>query len=88
MESVRKAVLQNWRFTVSELSGHSPQMSRSLLNEIISRWQEKFHNDGEVHMEVTSWVQMLAVASYDTGKQTLMHRYDKCLNKSGSYIEK
>ena len=42
----------------------------------------------EVLTTVTSWLQILAVEPYDTGIQTLVHRYDKYLNKGGDYIEK
>ena len=38
MENVQKALLQNWCFTISELSGQFHQMSCSLLHEIVSRW--------------------------------------------------
>ena len=38
--SVRQAVLQNLNFTISELSGQFLQMSRSLLHDIVSLWQE------------------------------------------------
>ena len=65
MENVRQAVLQNWCFRISELSGQFPQMSRSLLHEI-----------GEVQVAEISWLQTLAVDSYDTCIQTLVLRYD------------
>ena len=75
MESVRQAILQNQCFTISELSRQFPQMSHSLLHDVVSQGQEKrFHNDSEVQTAVTSWLQTLAVDSYDTGIQMLVHR--------------
>ena len=46
-----------------------------------------FHNDSEVKAAVTSWLQMLAVDSFDTCIQMLVAQYDKCLN-NGDYVEK
>ena len=40
MENVWQVVLQNQRFTILELSGQFPQMSHSLLQKIVSLWQE------------------------------------------------
>ena len=69
-ESVQQAVLLNLHFTILEFSGQFLQISRSLLHEIVSRWQENVSTT----TAVTSWLQALAVDSYDTGIQTLLYR--------------
>ena len=50
--------------------------------------RKSFHNDSEVQMAVTTWLQTLVVESYDTGIETLVHRFDKYLDKSGGYVER
>ncbi|KAJ4446250.1 hypothetical protein ANN_12944 [Periplaneta americana] len=37
VELVRQCIMENLRFTITELSSHFPQISRSLLHEIVTR---------------------------------------------------
>jgi hypothetical protein len=35
-----------------------------------------------------TWLSSKAADFFDTGMQKLVHRYDKCVNSSGDYVEK
>ncbi|KAJ4425925.1 hypothetical protein ANN_27551 [Periplaneta americana] len=64
-------------------SPYSPDLAPSdfYLFRLMKRFLagKRFHNDAEVQT---------AADSYDTGIQTVVHRYDKCLNNGGDYVEK
>jgi len=67
-------VRDDGRFTISDLSLHLPQISRTLLYDLkdaVPKW-------------LTSWV----AAFYEEGIQKLVPRYDKCLNNGSEYVEK
>ena len=66
-----------------ELMGNVQQAVLQNLGFIISEFSGQFPQ-----MAVTSWPLTLLVGSYDTGIQTLVHRYDKCSNNGGDYVEK
>ncbi|GBN70517.1 hypothetical protein AVEN_36744-1 [Araneus ventricosus] len=47
------------------------------------------YNDVEdVKTAATSWLSEQAASFYEEGIQNLVVRYDKCLNKLGSFVEK
>ena len=45
--------------------------------------QQRWGTDG-----IISWLQTLAIDSYDRDIQTLVHRYDNCFNNGGDYVDK
>jgi hypothetical protein len=47
-----------------------------------------FHEDEEVKNEVTAWLRAQAMEFCDIGIQKLVHRLNKCLDKSDDYVEK
>ncbi|KAG8296835.1 hypothetical protein J6590_048909 [Homalodisca vitripennis] len=51
---------------------------------------EKLHltNYAELQQEVTNWLKTQAAEMYEEGIVKLIHRYDKCLNLKGDYVEK
>ena len=49
---------------------------------------KKFENDDEVQEEVMTWFKKLAADFYDSGKQKLVPRLNKCLDNAGDYVEK
>jgi len=47
----------------------------------------RFNKDNGVKEAVTTWLAGLATSFYDAGKQNLMPRYDKNVNKGESYVK-
>ena len=70
---VNERVRDNRRFTISDLSPHFPQISRTLPYDLEDAVQK--------------WLTSQAAAFYE-GIQKLVPRYDKCLNNGGKYVEK
>jgi len=73
VRKVNESVRDDRRFTISDLSQHFPQISRTLLYDLKDAVQK--------------WLTSQAAAFYE-GKQKLVPRYDKCLNNGGEYVEK
>ena len=74
VRNINERESDNRRFTISHLSLHFPQISRTLLCDI-------------VHSRL-DWLTLLAAAFYGEVLQKLVPRYDKCLNNGGEYVEK
>ncbi|KAL4092242.1 hypothetical protein QTP88_026776 [Uroleucon formosanum] len=49
---------------------------------------QRFDDDEELRVRVTEWFRSQAANFYDDGISKLVHRYDKCLNLFGDYVEK
>ncbi|GFS95969.1 uncharacterized protein TNCV_4277571 [Trichonephila clavipes] len=49
---------------------------------------ERFGNDEELKTSVTRWFHSQAAQYYHRVIQTLIARFDKCLNSGGGYVEK
>lgn len=47
-----------------------------------------FDVDAELQARVNEWLKSQAVNFYEDGICKLVHRYDKCLNLNGNYVEK
>ncbi|GBM43208.1 hypothetical protein AVEN_76348-1 [Araneus ventricosus] len=47
-----------------------------------------YNDDEDVKTAATSWLLEQAASFYEEGIQNLLVRYDKCLNKLGSFVEK
>ena len=47
-----------------------------------------FDDAAELQAGVNEWLKSQAVTFYDDGINKLVHRYDKCLNFNGDYVEK
>jgi len=78
VRAVEDKIRENRRFTITPLSQHFLQISRSLLHKIVS----------EVKEAVTTYFASQAASFYDEGIQNLVQRYDKYLNNGGNYVEK
>ena len=78
VRAVEEKIRENRRFTITPLSLHFPQISRSLLHKIVS----------EVKETVATCFASEAASFYDEGIQKLVQRYDKCLNNGGNDVEK
>ncbi|KAJ4448973.1 hypothetical protein ANN_00365 [Periplaneta americana] len=57
VELVRQCIMENRRFTITELSSHFPQISRSLLHEIVTKHLllkkvcARYHDDGDEFLD-------------------------------------
>jgi len=49
---------------------------------------QRFDNDAELQAGVNEWLKSQAAKFYDDGINKLVHRYEKCLNLNGDYVEK
>ena len=49
---------------------------------------QRFDDDAQLQEEVTKWLKAQAAEFFDEGISKLVHRYDKCLNLNGDYVEK
>ena len=49
---------------------------------------QRFDDDAELQAGVNEWLKSQAAKFYDDGINKLVHRYDKCLNLNGDYVEK
>ena len=49
---------------------------------------KKFDDDDVVQEEVMTWFRRLAADFYDSGKQKVVLRLNKCLDNAGGYVEK
>ena len=47
-----------------------------------------FDNDAELQAGMNEWLKSQAAKFYDDEINKLVHRYDKCLNLNGDYVEK
>ena len=52
------------------------------------RATQLFGEDAELQAGVKEWLKSQAANFYDDGINKLLHRYDKCLNLNGDYVEK
>ena len=78
VSAVEKKIRENRRLTITPLSLHFPQISRSLLHKIVP----------EVKEAVTTCFASQAASFCDEGVQKLVQRHDKCLKNGGNYVEK
>jgi hypothetical protein len=49
---------------------------------------QRFDDVAELQAGVNEWLKSQAAKFYDDGINKLVHRYDKCLNLKGDYVEK
>ncbi|GFW65311.1 uncharacterized protein TNCV_395771 [Trichonephila clavipes] len=49
---------------------------------------QRFDDDKELRVCVTDWLRSQAAEFYDKGILKLAHRYEKCINLFGDYVEK
>jgi len=78
VRAVEGKIMENRRFTITPLSLHLPQISRSLLYKIVPEFKEA----------VTTCFASQAASIYDEGIKKLVQRYNKCLNNGGNYVDK
>ncbi|GBM20788.1 Histone-lysine N-methyltransferase SETMAR [Araneus ventricosus] len=86
-----RALLDSFGWEVLDLP-YSPDLATSdfhLFRHLKHNLGGNHYNDDEdVKIAVTSWLSEQAASFYEEGIQNLVVRYDKCLNKLGSFAEK
>lgn len=87
-----RAVLDVLKWEVFPHPPYSPDLAPSdyHLFPAMKTWlaRQRFDDDAELREGVTTWLKSQAAEFYDTGISKLVHRYDKCLNLYGDYVEK
>jgi hypothetical protein len=81
-----------FRAEVSHALCYSPDFAPSDFNLFLHlkehRAGKSIDDDDEVQEQVMTLFQMPAADFYDSGKQKLFPRLNKCLNNTGDYVEK
>ncbi|GBO38618.1 Histone-lysine N-methyltransferase SETMAR [Araneus ventricosus] len=87
-----RASLDSFGWEVLDHTLYSPDFATSdfhLFRHIKHHLGGNHYNDDEdVRTAVTSWLLEQVASFYEEGIQNLVVRYDKCLNKLGSFVEK
>ncbi|XP_023228114.1 putative uncharacterized protein FLJ37770 [Centruroides sculpturatus] len=73
---VNEKIPENRRFTIRLLCDEFPQISNTVLHEIVAT------------TDVQQWLSSLAASFFEEGIDKLVSRYDKCLNNGCNYVEK
>ncbi|GBL96459.1 Histone-lysine N-methyltransferase SETMAR [Araneus ventricosus] len=87
-----RALLDSFGWEVLDPPPYSPDLATSdfhLFRHLKHHLGGNHYNDDEdVETAVTSWLLEQATSFYEEGIQNLVVKYDKCLNKLGSFVEK
>jgi histone-lysine N-methyltransferase SETMAR len=87
-----REVLDAFKWEVFPHPPYSPDLAPSdyHLFPAMKTWlaTQRFDDDAELQEGVTNWLKLQAADFYDAGISKLVHRYDKCLNLFGDYVEK
>ena len=74
-EKVNRIIRENRHFTISEVYEQCPEVSRTVVYEIVTE-----HLQYRKNSQAAFW--------YEEGISKLVSRYDNCLNVQGDYVEK
>lgn len=87
-----KALLEQFKWDIFSHPPYSPDLAPSDFHLFmhLKKWlgSQRFEDDGELKDAVSSWLKAQAADFYAEGISKLVHRYDKCLNLHGNYVEK
>ena len=78
-EKLNRIIRENRHCTISEVYKQCPEVSRTVLYEIVTR---------TFAIPVVDWLNSQAAVWYEEGINKLVSRYDKCLSVQGYYVEK
>lgn len=85
-------LLDSFKWQVFPHPPYSPDLAPSDFHLFprMKTWlaTQSFDDDEELRVRVTKWLRSQAADFYDEGISKLVHRYDKCLNLFGDYVEK
>uniref|UniRef100_A0A1B6F3X3 Tc1-like transposase DDE domain-containing protein n=1 Tax=Cuerna arida TaxID=1464854 RepID=A0A1B6F3X3_9HEMI len=92
MANRTREVLESFPWELFPHPPYSPDLAPSdyHLFPTMKKWlaTQRFDDDAELQQEVTNWLKTQAADFYEEGIVKLIHRYDKCLNLNGDYVEK
>jgi len=87
-----RELLDHFGWQVLDHPPYSPDLAPSdyHLFPNMKTWlaTERFDDDAKLQAGVNEWLKFQAAKLYDDGINKLVHRYDKCLNLNGEYVEK
>ncbi|GFX33057.1 mariner Mos1 transposase [Trichonephila clavipes] len=87
-----QGLLNSFKWEVSPYPPYSPNLAPSDFHLFprMKNWlaTQRFDDDKELRVRATEWLRSQAAEFYDKGISKLIHRYDKCLNLFGDYVEK
>lgn len=87
-----KELLNSFKWEIFPHPPYSPDLAPSDFHLFpkMKTWlaTQRFDDDEELRAGVTEWLRSPAAEFYDEGISKLVHRYDKCLNLFGDYVEK
>lgn len=85
-------LLDSFKWEIFPHPPYSPDLAPSDFHLFpkMKNWlaTQRFDDDDELRACVTEWLRSQAADFYDEGISKLVHRYDKCLNLFGDYVEK
>uniref|UniRef100_A0A8C5RKU3 Transposase n=1 Tax=Laticauda laticaudata TaxID=8630 RepID=A0A8C5RKU3_LATLA len=86
-----REVLNAFKWEIFPHPPYSPDLAPSDFHLFLrmKTWLEpqRFDDDVELWAGVTDWLNLRRSVIYDNGITKLVHRYDKCLNLFGEYVE-
>ena len=89
---VTKELLQSFKWDVLDHPPHSLDLAPSDFHLFPALkgylGGKRFQNNEELQECVMDWFNNLAAPFYEEGIKKLIHRWDKCLNRGGDYVEK
>jgi len=87
-----RELLDHFGWEVFDHLLYSPDLAPSDYHLVpnMKTWlaKQRFEDDGELQAGVNEWLKSQAATFYDDRINKLVHRYDKCLNLNGDYVEK
>lgn len=90
--NVTREVLESFKWELFPHPPYSPDLAPSdfHLFPAMKKWlaMQRFDDDEQLQEEVTKWLKAQAADFFAEGISKLVHRYDKCLNLNGDYVEK
>uniref|UniRef100_A0A670ZEW1 Histone-lysine N-methyltransferase SETMAR n=1 Tax=Pseudonaja textilis TaxID=8673 RepID=A0A670ZEW1_PSETE len=87
-----REVLNAFKWEIFPHPPYSPDLALSDYHLFLrmKTWlgTQRFYDNAELWAGVTDWLKSQAAEFYDNGITKLVHRYDKCFNLFGEYVEK
>lgn len=85
-------LLQQFQWDIFDHPPYSPDLAPSDFHLFpdLKKWLggRRFETNEELQDKVKTYFSSLAATFYEEGIEKLVHRYDKCLNMYGDYVEK
>jgi histone-lysine N-methyltransferase SETMAR len=87
-----RPLLDHFNWELFDHPPYNPDLAPSdcHLFTSLKNWlgSQSFNNNEKLMEGVKTWLNSQAADFFDTGRQKLISRYDKCLSSGGDYVEK